>query len=170
MKKSILYFLLAFASVQVWAQADRASEVYLIIKSKDSLLFDVGFNRCDISQFENLLSDRFEFYHDKAGITPSKTEFIAGIRDRVCKLNYKPRRELIGSSLEVHPLYRNDTLYGALQSARHRFYALEKDGSEHISSIALFTHIWLIEQGEWKLSRGYSYDHRDNDASKKARD
>lgn len=162
MMKSILCFFLAFTSVQVSAQADRASEVYRIIRSKDSLLFNVGFNRCDVRQFEVLLSDNFEFYHDKAGITPSKAEFIAGIRDRVCKLDYKPRRELIESSLEVHPLYRNDTLYGALQSAQHRFYALEKDGREHITSVALFTHIWLIEQGEWKLSRGYSYDHRDN--------
>ncbi len=168
--KSILCFLLAFASIQAFAQADRTSEVHRIIKSKDSLLFDVGFNRCDIRQFEILLSEQFEFYHDKAGITPSKTEFIAGIRDRVCKLNYKPRRELIESSLEVHPLFRNDTLYGALQSAKHRFYALEKDGTERITSTALFTHLWLIEQGQWKLSRGYSYDHRDNGASKKARD
>jgi hypothetical protein len=162
MKKSILYLLLVVAAVQVFAQPDRPYEVYRIIKSKDSLLFDVGFNRCDIRQFETLLSDNFEFYHDKAGITSSKIEFIAGIRDRICKLDYKPRRELIASSLEVHPLYRNDTLYGALQSGKHRFYALEKDGSEHITSTALFTHLWLLQQGQWKLSRGYSYDHRDS--------
>lgn len=155
--------LVAVAAIQVHAQAERTSEVYRIIRSKDSLLFIEGFNRCDVRQFENLLSDHFEFYHDKAGMTPSKAEFIAGIRDRVCKLDYKPRRELIESSLEVHPLYRNDTLYGALQSAKHRFYALEKDGTERITSVALFTHLWLIEQGQWKLSRGYSYDHRDSD-------
>jgi hypothetical protein len=162
MKKSILFFLLSISCAPLFAQADRSSEVYQIIKSKDSLLFDMGFNRCDIRQFENLLSDNFEFYHDKAGITASKTEFISGIRDRICKLDYKPRRELIASSLEVHPLYRNDTLYGALQLGKHRFYALGKDGSEHITSTALFTHFWLLQQGQWKLSRGYSYDHRNS--------
>ncbi len=87
--KSIVVFLLLIAPFCLLAQADPASPLFKILKSKDSLLFDVGFNTCDLTQFENNISNKFEFYHDEAGITSSKAIFISGIRDKICKLNYK---------------------------------------------------------------------------------
>ena len=119
----------------------------------------VGFNTCDITQFENLISDDFEFYHDRSGITSSKAAFIVSMRDGLCKMDYKARRELVENSLEVFPLENNGVLYGAIQTGNHRFYALEKDKPEYLSSVARFTHVWLLEDGLWKLSRGLSYDH-----------
>ena len=58
------------------AQVAKRSELYKILKAKDSLLFNVSFNNCDISQIENLISEDFEFYHDKGGINESKESFI----------------------------------------------------------------------------------------------
>lgn len=131
--------------------------------AKDSLLFDLGFNTCDIRQFENIVSDNFEFYHDEAGPTFSKSAFISGIRDGVCKLSYKPRRELDESSIEIYPLKKNGVLYGAIQTGIHRFYAVEEGRPEYLTSVAKFIHVWSLENGDWKLSRGISYDHQDKE-------
>lgn len=162
--KRILFFLsVILISFRLFAQVDKSSELFTILKIKDSLLFNVGFNTCDISQFENLVSDNFEFYHDKSGVTSSKSAFISSIKDGLCKLPYKPRRELMEGSLEVYPLEKNGVLYGAIQMGRHRFYAVEKDKTEHLTGVARFTHVWLIEHGSWKLSRGLSYDHQEKD-------
>lgn len=157
--KYVFAFLLCFASTELFAQNDDA-ELFQTIKAKDSLLFNLGFNNCDIKQFVELVSEDFEFYHDEAGTMQSKKEFIESVENGICKLNYKSRRELVAGSVAVYPLKNKGVLYGAVQTGEHRFYALEKDGSEHLTSEAKFTHVWLIEAGAWKLSRALSFDHR----------
>jgi hypothetical protein len=159
---SALLFLLAN---HLLAQVDPSLALFRELKSRDSLLFEIGFNTCDISQFENLVSEDFEFYHDQAGVTASKADFVAGIRDGLCKLSYRARRELVKGSLLVYPLKKNGVLYGALQMGKHRFFALEKDKPEYFTSIALFTHLWILENGEWKLLRGLSYDHQTKESA-----
>jgi hypothetical protein len=106
------------------AQVDQASELFVTLSSKDSLLFNVGFNTCNLGPFEDLISDDFEFYHDQAGITTSKALFLTSIKEGLCKLSYKPRRELVKGSLQVFPLHNKGVLYGAIQIGRHRFYAI----------------------------------------------
>jgi len=160
MKLLLSLTALVLASAPLVAQVETSSDLYKAIKTSDSLLFDVGFNTCDIRQFENLISDSFEFYHDEAGITSTKAAFIDGIKNGLCKLNYKARRELVGNTFDVYPLKKNGVLYGAIQTGEHNFFALEKDKPEYLTSTAKFTHVWLIEDGKWKLSRGLSYDHK----------
>jgi CubicO group peptidase (beta-lactamase class C family) len=162
-KSSILFPFFLLLSIHLQAQPPHSSELFQILKARDSLLFDIGFNSCDITQFEQLISDSFEFYHDKSGMISSKTAFISSIQNGICKLPYKPRRELMEGILEVYPLEDNGVLYGAIQTGKHRFYSIEKDKTEHLTSIAIFTHVWLIENGLWKLSRGLSYDHKENE-------
>lgn len=145
----------------VSAQQDQAQRsVFDILKQKDSLLFNVGFNQCIMKPFEDLVSDSFEFYHDEAGITSSKAKFIDGIRNGLCKLSYKPRRELDPGTLQVFLLKKGGVVYGAIQTGEHTFYALKKNKPEYVTSTAKFTHLWLLEQGTWKLSKSYSYDHK----------
>lgn len=163
MKKYFLLFHIILLSIVVSAQTENTSELYQIIKEKDSLLFNLGFNNCDISQFENLVSEKFELYHDQSGITDSKSAFINSIQNGLCKLNYKPKRMLIENSLEVYPLKNNGILYGAIETGIHHFYAIEKDSTEYLTSIAKFSHLWILENGNWKLNKGLSYDHKDFD-------
>lgn len=66
--KVILIGILFFQIQTGFSQEEKNSALYKTIISKDSLLFNVGFNTCDISQFENLLSDDFEFYYDMDSI------------------------------------------------------------------------------------------------------
>ena len=114
------------------AQVAKTSELYKILKAKDSLLFNVSFNNCDISQIENLISEDFEFYHDKGGINESKESFIDAIKNGLCVTGENStRRELVENSLQVFPLYNNEVLYGAIQIGIHRFY----------DTTAKFTHL-----------------------------
>jgi len=163
MKKYFLLFHFVFLSITVSAQTEKSSALYQIIKQQDSLLFNLGFNNCDLSQFENLLSEKFEFYHDQSGITNSKSAFINSIKNGLCKSNDKPKRVLMENSLEIYPLKNNGILYGAIQTGTHHFYAIEKDKTAYLTSIAKFNHLWILEHGNWKLSKGLSYDHQDFD-------
>lgn len=141
--------------------SEPATDLYDIIKVKDSLLFEVGFNTCDISQFEELVSDSgFTFYHDQSGIMHSKQEFISSIQDGLCKLDYKPRRELVEGSMEIYPLKKDGVVYGVMQMGIHKFYAIEKDKPEYLTSTAKFSHLWLLQGGEWKLAQVMSFEHR----------
>jgi CubicO group peptidase (beta-lactamase class C family) len=161
-RQTILFFLIIF-STATFGQVEKSSELYKSIKEKDSLLFNIGFNTCDIKQFEILVSENFEFYHDQAGITNSKAEFISGIKNGFCKLAYKPKRVLAENVTEVYALEKNGVLYGAIQTGVHNFYAIEDNKSEYLTSIAKFTHVWILEDGDFKLSKGLSYDHQDFD-------
>ena len=77
----ILIGLLFFQIQTGFSQEEKNSKLYKTIISKDSLLFNVGFNTCDISQFEKLLSDDFEFYHDLDSIS-DKALFLHNLKIR----------------------------------------------------------------------------------------
>jgi hypothetical protein len=143
------------------AQVEISSELYKTILSKDSLLFNVGFNTCDISQFESLLSDDFEFFHDTDSIS-NRSQFLVSVRTGLCKspATYQSRRELVVGSTEVFPLYKKGKLYGAIQHGKHRFYENILGKPERFASAARFTHVWILEDGFWKLNKGLSYDHQ----------
>jgi CubicO group peptidase (beta-lactamase class C family) len=146
------------------AQVSTSSSLYQTLKKQDSLLFDVGFNTCNIPAFEMLVSDNFEFYHDQAGTMLSKAAFINSVKNNVCSLNYKASRVLEPGSMQVYPLEKNGVLYGAIQTGIHRFYALEPGKPLYFTSRAKFTNVWKLEDGAWKLLRSLSYDHQDTEA------
>jgi len=151
----------------VYGQVDETSELYMSIWKNDSLLFNVGFNQCDISQFKTLISENCEFYHDQSGSVRSKDDFVSRIRDGLCKMEYKAIRKLEVTSMEVYPLKNNGVLYGAVQNGIHRFYAIEieieKGKEEYLRSVAKFTHLWILEDDIWQLQRMISYDHQTTD-------
>ncbi|MCO6477618.1 MAG: nuclear transport factor 2 family protein [Phaeodactylibacter sp.] len=159
MKNTIALSFCLFLAGFLFAQAEEDSELFQTLRVKDSLLFNASFNTCDISRLQALVSEDMEFYHDQSGVTTSKADFIAGTENGLCKLPYKARRELVPGSLRVFPMKDNGQLYGALQTGEHRFYAKYPDKEEVLTSTAKFTHLWLLEEGEWRLARVLSYDH-----------
>src|SRR5262249_35485094 len=80
------------------------------------------------------------------------------------------RRELIKGSMQVYPINN----YGAVQLGDHRFYVTENarladgQGKEVLSGVAKFIHVWKYENGEWRISRVFSYDHNAPDAQASA--
>ena len=160
MTRSIISTAILFLTLSAHGQIDKSDDLHKIILEKDSLLFEVGFNTCNIHQFEQLISDELRFFHDKGGITKSKQEFIENIENGLCKLPYKPYRVLDERSLEVYPLAKNDTIYGAIETGVHQFYAIESDHQKYLTSIAKFTHVWILENDSWRLRSALSYDHK----------
>lgn len=160
MKNLFLFCFLTISSLAS-AQVGQTSVLYKTILEKDSLLFNVGFNTCDISQFEKLVSENFEFFHDKSGVSDRK-KFLGDLKNGLCKSpgTYQSRRELISEKTQVFPLYNQGELYGAIQYGEHRFYETMEGKPEQYASTAKFTHVWIIEDGKWKLKSGLSYDHQ----------
>ena len=149
-----------FATVQAQGQQNEhdSKQIFFDLKAKDSLIFNLGFNNCDTSKLRTLLSDDLEFYHDQNGLLDSKENLLQSIPN-LCEMEYKPIRVLVDSSLQVFPLYRDGKIYGAIQTGEHKFYGEEKDKPIYLTSTAKFTHVWVIEKGQWKLKRILSYDH-----------
>ncbi|NRB64100.1 MAG: nuclear transport factor 2 family protein [Saprospiraceae bacterium] len=136
-------------------------QLFNLIKEKDSLLFQIGFNQIDTLQMVNLISTDFEFYHDVNGITDNKSAFIENING-IRELPFKTWRILVEGSMEVFPLYtdNNQILYGAIQHGVHDFFQQPHGEEARKTSTAKFTHLWIIENGNWKLKRVLSYNHQ----------
>lgn len=152
-----------FSATTVTAQSSGSKtsasrQVFEELAVKDSELFDTIFNKCNVERLTELITEDFEFYHDKSGqVAKSGKEFVDSIRN-LCErqrtgLDYRARRVLERNSLAVYPLNN----YGAVQMGVHRFYPLIKGKS---NEIAKFTHLWKKENGEWRLARVLSYDHK----------
>ncbi|WP_300434595.1 nuclear transport factor 2 family protein [Christiangramia sp.] len=161
MKTFFKILVALFAITSMSAQVDRESDLYKQLQSRDSLLFDLGFNQCKIGQFENFISEDLEFYHDQGGLSTNKEDFLNAVKNNICaNPDKKPIRKLVNESLQVFPLYENGELYGAIQKGIHDFYIKEPNKELYKTSSAKFTHIWLLENKEWILKRVLSYDHQ----------
>jgi hypothetical protein len=147
-------------SYGTFGQVAKNSDLYHTIIQKDSLLFNVGFNTCDMRPFENLLSKNFEFYHDKDGIA-DKNKFLQDLKNGLCKSpdDYHARRELDTTSSRIYALYKNGKIYGAIQEGNHLFYEKSKGNPEHFGGSAKFTHVWILEGSTWKLAKSFSFEH-----------
>ncbi len=163
---SFIGFLMAFGTAS--AQVDKNSELFKMLKAKDSILFKIGFNKCEVEKSAALMFDDLEFYHDKGGITNSKEEFVKTMKNGICRENNpeKVYRFLVEESLEVFPMYNNGKLYGALQNGKH-FFSTDKNMTYNkTDNYALFSHLWIIENDKWKLKRVLSYNHVSKDVTK----
>ncbi|WGH76792.1 nuclear transport factor 2 family protein [Tenacibaculum tangerinum] len=137
---------------------EQQSELFKAIATMDSLYFSAQ-NVCDLEKYAYYLSDDFEFFHDKAGLTASKEEemkdmsIFCGEEQR----NRQPlRRELSEGTLKVYPIDN----YGALEFCDHVFYLQINDGTEKVVGSGKLTALWKKENNEWKLARVISYDHQ----------
>ncbi|MFT5779313.1 MAG: CubicO group peptidase (beta-lactamase class C family) [Crocinitomicaceae bacterium] len=151
--------ILLAVSINSNAQINNNSELFNSIYKSDSLLFEEGFNNCNLALVDSIVTDDFEFYHDMNG-SQDKAMFLKTFKESLCSTpNRKPIRKLVRSSMEVFPLYNEGILYGAIQKATHEFYIKEPEKDLYKTNIASFTHLWLLEGSLWKLKSSLSYDH-----------
>lgn len=151
-------FALAVPAAALSQSASNA-ELEAEILAMDAQLFDRGFNQCDLAATESAISDDLEFYHDLAGIQ-DRAAFMVATRENICGNNeIKPIRRLVPDTNEVFPLYNDGELYGAIQRGDHNFYHRRRDGVETLAGSAAFTHLWMLEDGAWRLLRVLSFAH-----------
>ena len=160
MKK--IYTIVLIISSVFTAKAQSQKELETAIRKMDSLVFNVSFNTCNMAGMEAAISENFEFYHDKGGITHGKRNFINSFANGLCNPadKWSSRRVLL--EMQVFPLTKDGKLYGAVQIGIHSFYEKEKNSNkpENFGSTAKFTNLWLLENNEWKYVRAISYDHQ----------
>lgn len=129
-----------------------------IILRYDSLFWK-AYNSCDTTQFKSFFTSDVEFYHDKGGITHGLDKLIAVTKNNLCGANdFRLRREAVPGTVKVFPLQNGDVIYGAIISGEHVFY-IRQGGKERLDGLAKFTHLWLLKDGAWKMTRILSYDH-----------
>lgn len=156
---TIFTFLLVSYSFShlLFAQKEnqKLSEVILI---QDSL-FWMAYNSCDTMQMQKFFTSDVEFYHDKGGITLGLEKLMVTTKSNLCGPNdFRLRREAVPGTVKVFPLQSADVIYGAIISGEHVFY-IRQGGKERLDGLAKFTHLWLLKDGSWKMTRVLSYDH-----------
>jgi hypothetical protein len=100
-------------------------------------------------------------YHDRDGVVArDAATFVEDYRkwctERQAPAAWRSRRELVRSTLSVHPVPG----YGAIEDGEHLFYERQGNGPEHLAGRARFTQLWRLDPDGWKLSRVFSYRHR----------
>jgi hypothetical protein len=157
-KTSILLCLLVITvtiSIQAQTSANKTmtqDELYRTVAGLDSTFFD-SYNTCDLKKFESFIDEDIEFYHDKGGLTTSRSQLVESIKNNICG---KVRRELIKGSLQVFPIAN----YGAIETGEHYFYSVADGKDAKPTGIAKFIQLWQLKDGQWKMTRIFSYDHK----------
>lgn len=161
--KKISFLIFGMVTMGLQAQEYDKEELLAVLKEKDSLLFDSAFNSCGIEILNSIFTEDFEFYHDKGGMTEGRNNFVESIAEGCKNRNENDpqpaKRILVPNSLEVYPMFNNGVLYGAIQHGVHTFEFLNEKGEYQKGDIAKFTHIWILDKGQWKIKRELSYDH-----------
>ena len=157
--KVLLTIILFLFSLVMNAQVDKKSELYKTLKSKDSIIFDRAFNKCEIEKLEPIVAENFEFYHDVSGVQ-NKKQFIKVIKNNLCTNPGIFSRKLEEKTLAVFELKNNGKIYGAIQRGKHLFY-IKENNKKRKTGTALFTHVWILENNNWKLKRVLSFNHKE---------
>ncbi len=158
--KILIQLLILLISITGFAQVEKTSELHLQMKQMDSIVFEEGFNNCNLTALEAVLAEDLEFYHDIGGIQ-DKAEFMEAMAKNICgNPSAKITRRLISGSLQVFPLKSNDSLYGALQRGEHEFYQQKPNEAREKTGYAKFTSYYELINGSWKLKRVFSFDHK----------
>jgi len=160
--KAIMLVLISFALMScVNAQAknesaEEAKQLYDTIAALDTTFFE-AYNTCNVAKMESFFTEDVEFFHDKGGLATPRKNVMNSIKNSLCgESGNRVRRELVKGSLEVYPIKD----YGAVAIGAHRFYLTQKDQKEQLDGIARFANIWQKKDGQWKMSRVISYDHK----------
>lgn len=157
--KAIIISLVLLFSCHVYSQ-NPEQQVIKTLTENDSLFWQ-GYNTCNMDLMSRFLASDLEFYHDQGGITLGIEDLIKALQQNICKdPNHKVRRELVPGTFQVYLLKNGNTIYGAIISGEHYFYNSYGGQKETKDSIAKFTHLWLLKDGNWKMNRILSFDHK----------
>jgi hypothetical protein len=135
------------AAGQRYQPADYVPEpraLYDTIVQMDSIYFDT-YNTCNLEKMASMTSENLEFYHDRGGLTNSKTDYIASIKKNICG---KVTRELMPNSIEVYPIKD----FGAVEIGYHRFHNNQEPGGT-ISRASKFIVIWHRTTNGWEIMK-----------------
>ncbi len=117
--------------------------LYQTISRMDSIYFN-AYNTCDLAKQDAIYSEDIEFFHDKGGLTTSKTDLLKALEENICG---KVTRELVQGSIEVYPIKE----YGAVEIGFHSFR--NKEEPDAPSNPSKFIIIWKQQEDDWKITK-----------------
>jgi len=131
------------------------------IRARDGALFALVFEACAPDRLRAMVTPDFEMYHDRDGVVATTADAFVSDYARSCTERQAPnawrsRRELVASTLNVHPVPG----FGAIEDGEHVFYERRGDGPERLVGRARFTQLWRLTPDGWRLARVFSYAHR----------
>lgn len=136
-------------SKQIYIPTDKL--LYQTILEQDSLLFG-AFNDRNITTLKSYFTNKLEVYQDNTGLR-NFDETVQAFTG-VFKMDYILTRRPIIESIEVYPLKN----YGAIETGQHTFCHTENGKLE--SATFKFVHIWENKDGQWKVAKIITYDHK----------
>lgn len=151
----LLIIVLPFKIVS--AQSTEASfnapdrQLYDAIAFQDSVLFS-AFNSRNLDRLKSFFAENLEVYQDNIGVR-SYSETVEAFKG-LFEADYVLNRQLVIGSLEVYPIKD----FGAIETGRHTFCHVEN--GEQICGTFKFVHIWVMQNGQWKITRIITYDHK----------
>ena len=129
------------------------------VAARDLELFDVLFEQCAPEKMRALVTEDFEFYHDKDGAIVGGGTFVDGYA-KMCEERKRPdawraRRKLVEGTLHIDPVPG----FGAIETGEHVFYERQGDGPQKLVGRAKFAQLWKYTPDGWRLARVFSYAH-----------
>lgn len=142
-----------------FSQVSKDATIFINLKKADSLIFNEGFNKCNLEALRKVLHNDLEFLHDQNG-TQNLEQFYNTFSQSICSnKSFKPIRKLVNETLQVYELKNNGKVYGAIQTGTHIFYIKEPNKELYATAKGKFIHTWILEDGNWKVKRILSYEH-----------
>lgn len=106
--------------------------------------FFAAYNSCDLEKQKEIYDDEIEFFHDKSGLSTSKSDILASTENNICG---KVTRTLIEGSIEVYPIHD----YGAVEIGYHKFFNNQEPDAP--SNPSKFIILWKKEKENWKITK-----------------
>jgi hypothetical protein len=93
---------------------------------------------------KEIYAEEIEFFHDKSGLSTSKSDILAATENNICG---KVTRTLVEGSIEVYPIHD----YGAVEIGYHKFFNNQEPDA--ISNPSKFIILWKKEMENWKITK-----------------
>jgi hypothetical protein len=153
---AVSFVLLLPVTARNQQTSPKQGELLTIISALDHDFFE-AYNKCELSKIESMFTSDIEFYHEKRGQLTSRQSVMEAFSKNLCgdKSN-RVRRELVEGTLQVYSIDN----YGALEVGEHRFYLTQVGQKEKLDGIGRFANLWQLKDGEWRMSRVFSYGFR----------
>jgi hypothetical protein len=152
--RSLFVLAVFYGSAQA---ADPASDWEASARQADTAYWD-AYNRADPDAMNAFLDENVEFYHDLGGKLIGKAA-LSKANEAMRGAPHRMRREAALGTVRFFPLRQGDQLYGVLVTGEHRFYVTPKGEKEFLTGGASFTQMMLLNGGQWKVARIFSYAH-----------
>ncbi|WP_373395860.1 nuclear transport factor 2 family protein [Algoriphagus halophilus] len=158
-------FILFFVSSQLKAQENNIGSDSSSIKQQ-ILEFNSdywkAYNACDVEKILSMESEDIEFYHDRGGLTIGQSE-SKKVWENFCKKKEWKLEAILMDDIKVYELKDSGNLYAAIIIGELSFHAIRlSDGEKFPAGFSSYTTVLNYENGEWRMSRALSYNHRDS--------